>query len=512
MVEWNSGWMSGEIAVTGGRLLNLQVAGGEGRTKGNRFVCESAGPFRLKMSVEGVAARYTTDPTTISIKTSDPFSFLLRDVDPRFPIWIPEYRVVVTDGKDIRSFMEIEGAVANYGGRSRLKEIESEVEESFDTAAAQVRSMSCHTWLGVSRNMRIFAVGEKLDWIEPRFHYFQALLPENDRRPFRYEFVMGRGWGVCDQVQRYLEGQVLPILHGRVCDGDIDYTLTTFATVEGKPLSAETLQGTDYLIADGYAKQHMFTPAQQKRFDSLHNAEVEHGEETVLCLRLSASNNSSVPRYAFLKSIWPSKGLGEVSAMPWQLEDKTGFAKYDSGRVFAISKLNGSPLEQHEVVMLLQPGETAVMDVLLPHRPVSRERAELLSRALFDELLRECKAFWKLKLAKSARVETPEVRITEMVQAGLLHLDLITYGQEPDGALAATIGDYPPIGSESSPIIQFFDSMGDGTTLHGFPSDTFSKSSMKMALSRILTTTCWSRAQCCGPSASTTATPGMKLG
>jgi len=117
-----------------------------------------------------------------------------------------------------------------------------------------------------------------------------------------------------------------------------------------------------------------------------------------------------------------------------------------------------------------------------------------------------------LKLAKSARVETPEVRITEMVQAGLLHLDLITYGQEPDGALAATIGDYPPIGSESSPIIQFFDSMGDGTTLHGFPSDTFSKSSMKMALSRILTTTCWSRAQCCGPSASTTATPGMKLG
>src|SRR5262249_1864125 len=57
-------------------------------------------------------------------------------------------------------------------------------------------------------------------------------------------------------------------------------------------------------------------------------------------------------------------------------------------------------------------------------------------------------------------VELPEKRITEMVKAGLLHLDLITFGREPDGTLAATIGDYPPIGSETSPIVQFFDSMG----------------------------------------------------
>ena len=64
--------------------------------------------------------------------------------------------------------------------------------------------MRCHTWLGLSRNMRIFAVGEKLDWIEPRFHYFQALLPENGHKPFRYEFVMGRGWGVRDDIERQL--------------------------------------------------------------------------------------------------------------------------------------------------------------------------------------------------------------------------------------------------------------------------------------------------------------------
>jgi len=47
-----------------------------------------------------------------------------------------------------------------------------------------------------------------------------------------------------------------------------------------------------------------------------------------------------------------------------------------------------------------------------------------------------------------------------MIMAGLLHLDLITYGIEPDGTLAPCIGVYSPIGTESSPIIQFYGSMG----------------------------------------------------
>jgi hypothetical protein len=54
----------------------------------------------------------------------------------------------------------------------------------------------------------------------------------------------------------------------------------------------------------------------------------------------------------------------------------------------------------------------------------------------------------------------PQKRIDEMIRAGLLHLDMITYGREPKGPLAATVGAYSPIGSESSPIIQFMDSMG----------------------------------------------------
>jgi hypothetical protein len=47
-----------------------------------------------------------------------------------------------------------------------------------------------------------------------------------------------------------------------------------------------------------------------------------------------------------------------------------------------------------------------------------------------------------------------------MIKAGLLHLDLITYGKDPDGTLAPSVGVYSPIGTESSPIMQFYMSMG----------------------------------------------------
>ncbi len=128
--------------------------------------------------------------------------------------------------------------------------------------------------------------------------------------------------------------------------------------------------------------------------------------------------------------------------------------------MFAVSSLNGLPLPQEEIAVLLAPGERATFEMLLPHRPISPARAERLARLDFDARLEECRRFWLGKLAGGARLELPEPRIDEMARAGLLHLDLVTYGLEPGGPLAATIGVYCPIGSESAPIIQFFDAMG----------------------------------------------------
>ncbi|HEY3417429.1 MAG TPA: hypothetical protein VGM23_11150, partial [Armatimonadota bacterium] len=88
------------------------------------------------------------------------------------------------------------------------------------------------------------------------------------------------------------------------------------------------------------------------------------------------------------------------------------------------------------------------------------ERAAGLAGQDFTTRLGECRSFWQAKLASAAKMHVPEQRVDEMIRAGLLHLDLVAYGLEPDGPVAATIGVYNPIGSESSPIIQTMDSLG----------------------------------------------------
>jgi len=117
-------------------------------------------------------------------------------------------------------------------------------------------------------------------------------------------------------------------------------------------------------------------------------------------------------------------------------------------------------MPQEEMAVLLAPGEASVMEFFLPHRPIPQDRAEAVSRLNPVECLEQCRRFWREKLAASARISVPEKRIDEMIRAGLLHLDLVSYGLEPDGALNMTNGTYSALGSETIRNIVFFDSMG----------------------------------------------------
>ena len=110
--------------------------------------------------------------------------------------------------------------------------------------------------------------------------------------------------------------------------------------------------------------------------------------------------------------------------------------------------------------MLLQPGATAVLDMQFPHRPLTRERAALVGQQNFAEHHQACRSYWQQKLARGAQVSLPEPAIQERMRAGLLHLDILTLGLSKEGPLATAVGWYSPIGSESSPIIQFYDSLG----------------------------------------------------
>jgi len=467
---WKRMPVQGFVEAINGVVVQGRVSGGSGSFSAGelQIIGEGPnGPGRLELEIESPEG-HAHHPVVITLRSdTHAFSFFLRDVNKQYPIYIPAYSIAVVLADDGRSYEEIEREVRSRGLQSELQRINAEPEESYEQAAANTRELPGQTWLGLSRDMRIFGVGfrgvggEELywDWVQPRFHGYETPLQENKDEPVRYRFLLGRGIGCTERTERRLEQGVMPILHAALTDDDITYRTTSFVSYERSELSERTLRGTHYLVADGYGHGHMLTPEQTEERNSLLQQEMNRDEETVLYFRAEAVNTGSVPRYAWFKNIVPNAFVLNNDTH-YTFESGTGFVGYSEDRICCVSKLNGKPLSQEETAILVHPGESVVFEFFLPHRPINRERAEHLSEQSFEKRLEECRAFWNRKLESASCIRLPEKRLDEMVRAGLLHLDLVAYGLEPEGTIVPTIGAYTAIGSESSPIIQFIDSVG----------------------------------------------------
>jgi hypothetical protein len=218
--------------------------------------------------------------------------------------------------------------------QTNLQRLQTEPEESYEAALSRTRAFKCETWLGLSRDMRLFVIDERLESIQPKFAGTPVTLPEAEDKPISFGFLMGRGWGVGDMISRRMEDGVLPILHGKLIDDEITYELTAFVTLERSPLSPQTLRGTNFLVVDGHGRGHTFSKEQQTQFDSLLPTEMNRDEETVLCLRITAVNTASIPRYAFIKSATPNLGVAAWGGKAgWLFDATNGFGVYQSGRV-----------------------------------------------------------------------------------------------------------------------------------------------------------------------------------
>lgn len=471
-VLWNRSPAQAVFEVIRGDLREGRVVGGEAEIRDRRFTSSQAGPVRLELTIDAEGGAIGANPTLVQVKNGlQSFTFMLRDVRRDFPIFIPAYGVAVTSVDDSRSYREIQQAIADKKQLSNLQQIEKDPEESFEEAAKHTRAVECPIWMGVSRDVRIFEMGLRYpmhvtDYIQPRFHglgYFGPNVPEPEKIYLcdRYGFVAGRGWECTEKTWRYLDDGTLPILHMVREDDDLRYELTAFATLERSPLAADHIRGTHFLVADGLAVCHAFTDEQEKQYQSLRDSELNRDEETVLFCRIVALNTARVPRYAMFKAVHPLAHYGYMNQPKYTFEPNTGFAKQlKSGQVFAISKLDGNPLPQSEIAVLVEPGKTCVYEFMLPHRPISPERAVALAKQNVEQRLNECRAFWKNKLEVAGQIELPEKRVEEMVKAGLLQQELITYGHEPQGPLVMTDGTYSAVSSEIWENIAFYNSLG----------------------------------------------------
>jgi hypothetical protein len=464
-VMWNKGPIRGKVEVRYGKFAGGKFRKGEGTFTGDRFSGSKPSSGRMSLTIEEAAVSAGAFSTIVSVLTKEnPFSFFLRDVRKDFPIFIPAYGMAVTEQDDERSYEEIAAAVAAHGLQTSLQRIDSEPEESFENAAKHTRTMACPTWLGIGSDNRVFQFdfyreGSLDNCIIPKFRENLVTKEELEGKPLDYRFFIGRGVGCKEIITRRLDEGVLPILHGDMTDDDIRYECTTFATLEKKPLKAQNIRGTDAIYADSRAGCHQFGPKNQDHLDQATMVEESQDEEVVLFFRARARNTGLAPRYAFFETV----SFHVYSRPAYTYDGKTGLSTFKTGRVFAISKMDGRPMPQEEMSVLLAPGETATMEFYLPHSPTSKERGLKLVKQDFDTKLEECRNYWKAKLASAARISVPEKPINEMIKAGLLHLELVMYGREPKGTVTPTIGVYSAIGSESSPIIQAIDSMAHHT-------------------------------------------------
>jgi len=461
-IIWADQAPSGKLTVDNGDVTALRIAGGEGRTEPGRFQFESEKDCRLEAGIERASLGNGSGATLVHVQADrNPFSFFLRDVDVNTPMIIPAYGVAVTEANDHRTYEEIAASALGRGRKTCLQQIQDEPETGYEDAAAHTRSMYVPAWLGLGRDIRLFEVriGEPYqrdDVITPKLSGSYVSIPELGSRPLQYFFTIGRGRGCRDSVTRKLDEGILPILQGNVDEDDIQYRFTAFVTLEDSALRPGNVRGTSYLVADGHAAGHMFTPEQQRQYDAIKASELDRREETVLYCRIEAVNTGSVPRYAWFKA--PS--VGRESSVAAGFDGALGFSTLSADRVYCVSRIGGKPSPQEELAVLIRPRETVAYEFLLPHRPIPRDRAAALARQDFQQRHEECRWFWKHKLMATTRIRLPEKRIEEMIQAGLLHLDLICFGLESEGTLAPMIGVYAPIGSESAPIVQFMDSMG----------------------------------------------------
>lgn len=466
--------VQGTIKIKYGNLEELRIAGGEGTIDGASFDFPSNGDKRLDIDVaDANLARGKCASIVTILSESVPVSFFLRDVNAAFPIYVPEHAVIVTTADDHRGYEEIEAAIKATGAESEFDRFEREEEETFENAAKLNRDQPCPTWLGVGRDLRHFRV--KLEEPTRTRGYWGLIRPMHHAKnvsflglpELPYCFAIGQGSSCRTLITRRLEDGCLPILRSEQIEDDVTYLPTFFATLENGPLGTAPTHGSEWLAAYQATSGHMLfrdTPEgmaedERKKMERLFEAETLGREDTiVLVVRVIARNDGVVPRYAWFKA--PRFDCSPPKDRQFTYDGAKGMSMIDDDFVFSLNRIDSDPMPDEEMAVLLAPGETVTVEFIVPHSPISPERAERLSNLDVDAHLAACENFWRGKLASAATVNVPETAIDERVRAGLLHCDLVTLGKTDEGPLLPTIGWYAPIGSESSPIIQYFDSIG----------------------------------------------------
>ena len=197
-IEWASGEGSGSLSAEYGAIHAIDGTKNM-RIQGNSFKFRDTTGGRIECQLDSVNVAYGPEATLIHVNAPQgSFSFFLRDVNADTPIYIPDYKVVVTTKEDTRSYAEVEHDLLARKNRTKIQRIETEPEASFDIAAKRTRNSNVPIWLGLSRDIRLFEITEELPdgmledkTIRPIFSSSPVVLPETNSAPLYYRYALG---------------------------------------------------------------------------------------------------------------------------------------------------------------------------------------------------------------------------------------------------------------------------------------------------------------------------------
>ena len=387
------------------------------------------------------------------------FAFFAYAVNKEMPVYYPEEGVIVTTSDDERSYGEIESAIKAKGLKTDIGKFESGEETSF-SSAEKLPSRRCPTFLSVSGNVNLWEAGFRGFPIEEKQHFdlYDYFIPRQnwdrvnfdadaERVVYRYSF--GRGMGARDDLRRRNYKGYYPCLIAELPDGGIDYSVTAFCDSE-TDYAADC--GTNPFNAMLHSAANSLTDEEKTAAKKLESA------PTVLRVKLSAANNGETCATAYFR-------LPQINTPVMAESDKTGevvsqgYGIYKN-RVFMRVTADGEKANGAETAFILAPGEKKDIYILLFFKPVEKSFADKFDETDFEKRLSEAEKVWREKLGDLAELCLPEKRIENAVKTGFFHLLGSCFGERGGNVLASCAGVYPPIGSESSPIIQFLDSVG----------------------------------------------------
>lgn len=438
---------------------------------------EFASATCVEVSVEDAKIEKGAHATVMQVEAGPhSFSFFVRDVTAEFPLYSPLQGVAVTLADDGRDYAAVAADISSRGLISDFEAMNKENEESFANACEHTRKQPfCPVWLGMARDPRFFRVSPQQAILSEGndCQYWGVVTPYDHSIAFYYNgwvhkafeimYEIGPGCHVSPRIESHLMDGCLPIVESVQHEGAIDYQVTQFATLENHLPSRENVKGVEAEVCypmSGLA--HLDHEEWQTRMN-LWRAGSDDREEVLLVIQVKAVNVSSAPAYAWFKAphLYCWRYGSPVMKGDYDIfEDGLSSAKCTDYRPFAVSRLNGRPLDNCEEAVLIQPGETVVFDMIMPHQPMQKERAQKLFELDVEAHLQAAREYWRKIVFGAAQLQIPEKEIEKRYWAGIGHLNISMCGEQEQGPLLATVGNYAPIGTESSPFIQFLDSIG----------------------------------------------------